>query len=276
MCCAVVLATASAVYSGGPLAAYAAGAIAQSYEMQKKRNELTAVDTLKEAVEVVDSLDLKLSAVETHALNATGGASGVASSIVEYANRIKADVAVLGSRGGGALQRSLRSVVGLGSVSDYAVHNMHCPLLVVRQGCLETFEVAQPASTSEGAAAPPKRKICLACDSSDASKAMIQWTLDHLITPEDEVHIVSVATPVEYPVLDDTSPAVCAMETKYWQDAKNDKLDQADHTAREFVGVISKEGKVRQQLTPRQRPQPPPPLPPATFLPQTPSFPRAF
>ena len=231
-------------FSGGPLAAYAAGAIAQSYEMQKKRNELTAVDTLKDAVEVVNSLDLKLSNVETHALNATGGASGVASSLVEYANRIEANVAVLGSRGGGALERSLRSVVGLGSVSDYAVHNMHCPLLIVRQGCLETFEVAQPASTSEGGA-PPKRKICLACDSSDHSKAMVQWTLDHLLTPEDEVHIVTVATPVEYPVLDDTSPAVCAMETKYWQDAKNDKLDQADQTAREVVSAVCKQSKVR-------------------------------
>ena len=160
------------------MAAYAAGAIAQSYDMQKSRSDQQAVETLKEAVDIVNSLDLKLAHIETHALNATGGASGVAASLVEFANKKAIDVAVLGSRGGGALARSLRSVVGLGSVSDEAVNNMHCPVLVVRQGCMETFAVAQPAAStsdasSEGVAAQRIRKICLACDSSDQSKDMV-------------------------------------------------------------------------------------------------------
>lgn len=203
------------------MAGYAASAVAQQYEMQTKRSEARAAETLKQAVDVVQGLDLKLASVHTHALGASGGASGVGSSLVEYANQKNVDVAVLGSRGGGAVQRSLRSVVGLGSVSDYAVHNMHCPVLVVRHGCLETFTVAQPEEEllqgeSAGAAAP-KRKIAIAVDASEHSKEMLRWALDHLVVATDELHVISVASPVEYPVLDDTSPGVCAMETQYWQ-----------------------------------------------------------
>ncbi len=39
-----------------------------------------------------------------------------------------------GCRGLGAVQRSLLSFVGLGSVSEYLAHNLHCALAVVREG----------------------------------------------------------------------------------------------------------------------------------------------
>lgn len=40
---------------------------------------------------------------------------------------------VVGSRGMGALARSLMGLVGLGSVSDYVVHHAHCPVAVIKE-----------------------------------------------------------------------------------------------------------------------------------------------
>ena len=42
------------------------------------------------------------------------------------------DVMVAGSRGMGAISRSLLGLVGMGSVSDYMSHHSPCPLLVVK------------------------------------------------------------------------------------------------------------------------------------------------
>jgi nucleotide-binding universal stress UspA family protein len=47
--------------------------------------------------------------------------------LCESAERLSADVIVVGSRGRGAIKRAL-----LGSVSTYVVHNAPCPVLVVR------------------------------------------------------------------------------------------------------------------------------------------------
>jgi nucleotide-binding universal stress UspA family protein len=47
--------------------------------------------------------------------------------LCEVAERLRADVVVVGSRGRGALKRAL-----LGSVSTFVVHNASCPVLVVR------------------------------------------------------------------------------------------------------------------------------------------------
>mmetsp|Transcript_33091 Transcript_33091/g.63534 ORF Transcript_33091/g.63534 Transcript_33091/m.63534 type:complete len:228 (+) Transcript_33091:201-884(+) len=52
--------------------------------------------------------------------------------LVKYAEEIKADLVVVGSRGLGSTVRKILGVLGLGSVSDYLVHHLHCPALVVK------------------------------------------------------------------------------------------------------------------------------------------------
>lgn len=44
------------------------------------------------------------------------------------------DVLVLGNRGLGAFKRSMMSLIGLGSVSDYCVHNSPAPVIIVKSG----------------------------------------------------------------------------------------------------------------------------------------------
>ncbi len=56
---------------------------------------------------------------------------------------------VLGSRGMGSFKRSLMGFVGLGSVSDYCVHNMPCAVAVVKA---EADKL--PAASASGAAHP--------------------------------------------------------------------------------------------------------------------------
>lgn len=48
--------------------------------------------------------------------------------IVETANDEKAAMIVMGTRGLGAVRRTI-----LGSVSDYVVHHAHCPVVIVRE-----------------------------------------------------------------------------------------------------------------------------------------------
>jgi len=54
--------------------------------------------------------------------------------IAKFADDIKADLVVVGSRGLGSMQRKFMGLVGLGSVSDYLVHHLTCPTLVVKSG----------------------------------------------------------------------------------------------------------------------------------------------
>jgi nucleotide-binding universal stress UspA family protein len=70
--------------------------------------------------------------IHTHVLPAAGGASGVGESLVELARARGFGLVALGSRGLGGFQRTLQSLLGLGSVSDYVLHNVEAPVLVVR------------------------------------------------------------------------------------------------------------------------------------------------
>lgn len=87
--------------------------------------------------------------VKSAALLPEGGASDVGASVCKYAADQKIDLVVLGSRGMGSFKRSLMSFVGLGSVSDYCVHNLPCPVLVVKA---EADKL--PAAAASGAAQP--------------------------------------------------------------------------------------------------------------------------
>lgn len=62
-----------------------------------------------------------------------GGASDVGESITQYASLKRADLLVMGCRGMGAVRRAMLSLIGLGSVSDYVLHNATCPVLVIKQ-----------------------------------------------------------------------------------------------------------------------------------------------
>eukprot|EP00250_Pteridium_aquilinum_P001403 c11599_g1_i1 orf=71-565(+) len=55
--------------------------------------------------------------------------------ITETTNAIKATLLVMGSHGFGVLKRAL-----LGSVSDYCVHHVQCPVIIVKQPPEETQE----------------------------------------------------------------------------------------------------------------------------------------
>mmetsp|Transcript_34661 Transcript_34661/g.48048 ORF Transcript_34661/g.48048 Transcript_34661/m.48048 type:complete len:172 (-) Transcript_34661:246-761(-) len=60
------------------------------------------------------------------------GDSGVGPNIVQHSSDVGADLLVMGSRGLGAVERSLLRPLGLGSASDYAVHNAHMPVVVIK------------------------------------------------------------------------------------------------------------------------------------------------
>ena len=53
-------------------------------------------------------------------------------SLVAFTKQRPADLVVVGSRGMGAVKSTFMSMVGLGSVSGYLVHNLHCPVAVCR------------------------------------------------------------------------------------------------------------------------------------------------
>lgn len=59
------------------------------------------------------------------------GPSSVGSAILEYVDKCRADVLAVGARGMGAVHKAALALVGLGSVSDYLLHNAQCPVLVV-------------------------------------------------------------------------------------------------------------------------------------------------
>eukprot|EP00798_Chlamydomonas_sp_ICE-L_P024172 gene24172-9760_t len=79
-----------------------------------------------------------------------GGSSDIASSISKYAIESNADVMVVGCRGLGAVSRSVMSVLGLGSVSDYLVHNGPCPLVVVKSNPSATARTLTDPLGNEG------------------------------------------------------------------------------------------------------------------------------
>ncbi|GLC34202.1 hypothetical protein PLESTM_000169100 [Pleodorina starrii] len=62
-----------------------------------------------------------------------GSSSGdIGEALCKHAKSEGVDLMVVGSRGMGAITRSLLGLVGMGSVSDYLSHNSPCPLAVVK------------------------------------------------------------------------------------------------------------------------------------------------
>ncbi|KAF5835360.1 hypothetical protein DUNSADRAFT_7526 [Dunaliella salina] len=179
--------------------------VAQQQAVEKEK----AQETLQLAKELL-MLDYKVpeNSVHTHLLPATGGASGVSDSIVVFANERSMDLVVVGSRGMGAIKRSMMSMIGLGSVSDAVMRNCHSPILLVRN---QADKMPHPV----GAQAIPK-KLCVAYDESPQAQKALRWALDNMLAPHDELHIATVAIPMPYPVLDEPATAA-AMEANLVQ-----------------------------------------------------------
>lgn len=90
---------------------------AVSYASEAKQEARKLLDEQVKRVE-----DLGATVSETHL-----GEGHPDKVIVQTSERIRAGLIVIGSRGFGALQRTL-----IGSVSSSVVHHAHCPVMVVR------------------------------------------------------------------------------------------------------------------------------------------------
>lgn len=205
------------VYPVAPVATAAAvAAVTHQWEAQKAHDEAHATEVLRDAVTQAIAAGVAKACLHAHALPAAGGASGVGDSIVEFAKAKGVDMVAIGSRGLGSLKRSLMSFVGLGSVSDYCLHQLHVPVLIVHG------DGAEPA-----AACGQARRLLLALDDSVHSQYGLTWLAGHLLRPGDEVHVVVVALPVPYPILDETSAAVAALEAQQWRASTERSLEYA-------------------------------------------------
>ena len=101
--------------------------------------------------------------MKEHCLNSSGGASGVAHSIVLFAERHELDAVVLGSRGLGPFRSALASLVGQGSVSAYCLHRLSCAVAIVR---------GDPTALE---ANPVEPAIMVAVDGSPESQVALDW-----------------------------------------------------------------------------------------------------
>eukprot|EP01025_Chloroclados_australasicus_P039027 TRINITY_DN4029_c0_g1_i1.p2 TRINITY_DN4029_c0_g1~~TRINITY_DN4029_c0_g1_i1.p2 ORF type:complete len:161 (-),score=19.31 TRINITY_DN4029_c0_g1_i1:438-920(-) len=65
-----------------------------------------------------------------HMVGMVGCHEGVGQAIQEYVNKNNMEHVVLGSRGLGPISRGLLDVAGMGSVSDYCMKHLHCPISI--------------------------------------------------------------------------------------------------------------------------------------------------
>ncbi|PRW59077.1 universal stress family isoform B [Chlorella sorokiniana] len=192
-----------AMTPAAPIAsAGAVAALSLNWEQQRRAEEEQCRALLHEVVHKLPEARREELDIHRHVLPAAGGASGVAESVVEWSKQHGVDVVVVGSRGMGAMKSTLMSLVGLGSVSGYLVHHMHCPVAV----CRGREQDAQPKA---------KRKVMVSLDDSYTSKKALEWAVNNVLGPDDELHLVCVALPIPYPVSpgeDYTAPPLSAEE----------------------------------------------------------------
>lgn len=196
----------------------AVAAISLNWEQQRKAEEERCRVTLHRVVLQLPEGRLEDLNVRRHVLPAAGGASGVAESVVAFAKEHGADLVVVGSRGMGAVKSTFMSLVGLGSVSAYLVHHLHCPVAICcgREG---------------DASAQECKKVLVSLDDSDASRQALEWAVHNIMGPKDELHLVSVALPIPFPIVAEDAAASEVLEADEFDAATQDSL----HYAREVV-----------------------------------------
>ncbi|KAG2494396.1 hypothetical protein HYH03_007449 [Edaphochlamys debaryana] len=239
------------VYPVAPVATGAAvAAVTHQWDAQRRAEEHQAAEVLKAAVDLVCTQHNKVprDLVHTKALPAAGGASGVAESLVEYARAHAIELAVVGCRGMGSLQRSLMSFIGLGSVSDHCSHHMPCPTLVVRgddavlgRGLMQADEAHPPQS------AQPKR-VMVCCDDSPHAHAALLWTLDNAMQPHDHLILAVVGSPVPFPILDEPS-TVAAMQSAQYRDEAAAATAAARDVAERCAAAAQRRGVGKTKIT---------------------------
>lgn len=231
------------VYPVAPVATAAAvTAVTHQWEAQKRHNEVQASDILRRAAESAQiHYGIHKDRLELHALPGAGGASGVAESVVEYARAKKVDLVIVGSRGMGSLKRSLMSFVGLGSVSDYVLHHCPAPVMVVRYE--EQLDTQDHLTHRTG-----PRRIVVACDDSHHSEMSLQWALENLLNPQDQLHIISSALPVPFPVMDETGVAAVALESQMWRERQEESQSFAERITEKAALLATQHGVPSQQI----------------------------
>lgn len=172
------------------------GAVSESYTQSVKEEE-ARVDLVLRSVVQQNFSGIKNS-VRVHALDPTGGASSVGHSIVSWCEQHKSDILFLGSRGMGTARGMLMSIVGLGSVSSYCLHNMESPVCVIH-GCANDNQVCN------------QQKVLVCIDDSTKSKAALEWAIKNFVSEENELHVVSVALPVPYDIEEQDVASVSAL-----------------------------------------------------------------
>ncbi|PSC72425.1 universal stress [Micractinium conductrix] len=208
-----------AMTPAAPIAsAGAVAALSINWEQQRKAEEEQCRHMLHKVVHQLPQSRREELNIHRHVLPAGGGASGVAESVVAFAKEHSADLVVVGSRGMGAVKSTLMSLVGLGSVSGYLVHHLHCPVVICR-------------GREEDAQQQTKRKIMVSLDDSEASRKALEWALDNAVGQDDELHLVCVALPIPYPVVAEDAAASEVLEADEFDAATQDSI----HYAREIV-----------------------------------------
>ncbi|KXZ53810.1 hypothetical protein GPECTOR_6g728 [Gonium pectorale] len=160
--------------------------------------------------------------------------AGVAESVVEYARAHNIDLAVVGCRGMGALQRSLMSFIGLGSVSDHCCHHMPCPTLVADE--------AHPPQSAH----PKRMMVC--CDDSPHAHAALLWALDNALLPHDHLVLAVVASPVPFPMLDEPA-TVAAMQSAQYRETADAATAAARDVAERCAAAAQRHGVGKTKIT---------------------------
>lgn len=156
--------------------------------------------------------------------------------IVEEADKISADMVVVGSHAYGLLKRAL-----FGSSSDYVLHNTICPVAIIRQP--ELPRMHDPL-TSAGVS----RKIVIAIDRSAQAFHAFKWALHNFCRESDKVIVYHVHHPTTLPVTA-VGTGEFGMEEVYVPADLTEKddvqaLNDSEHLVEKYMQYATKETKI--------------------------------
>eukprot|EP00250_Pteridium_aquilinum_P022801 c25724_g1_i1 orf=80-1120(-) len=156
--------------------------------------------------------------------------------IVDESERLRADIVAVGSKELGVVKRIL-----LGSVVDEVLHNVHCPVVIVRP-----FE-ALHANSSLKASQTPRNIVIAVDDSKEAVDAFI-WSLHNFCKEADKVTIYHVHHST-VPSAPSVGTGEFGMEEIYLTPDKTDEIEVKELTDSEklverFMAYMSRETKI--------------------------------